>query len=51
MQTACMRALHPPVGMNDAAFVAPAEALDLPLVTTDRAVARTHGLSAVVLAP
>jgi predicted nucleic acid-binding protein len=39
--------VHPP----DSAFVALAEALDAPLVTTDRRLARSHGHRAEIVAP
>ncbi len=39
------------VVVGDACFVALAEALDAPLVTTDRRLARTHGHQATVIAP
>jgi predicted nucleic acid-binding protein len=43
--------LHPSVQAADALFVALAEALDLPLVTTDRRLARAPGPRVPVLAP
>jgi predicted nucleic acid-binding protein len=39
--------LHPP----DSAYVALAEALDAPLVTTDIRLARSHGHAAVIVSP
>jgi predicted nucleic acid-binding protein len=39
------------VVVGDACFLALAEALDAPLVTTDRRLARTHGHQATVIAP
>jgi len=39
------------VATPDAAFVALAEVLDAPLVTTDQRLARSHGHSAVIIAP
>jgi predicted nucleic acid-binding protein len=39
--------VHPP----DSAFVALAEALDVPLVTTDSRLARSHGHAATIIAP
>jgi predicted nucleic acid-binding protein len=43
--------LHPSVTAPDAVFVALAEALDLPLVTTDRRLARARGPRIPILAP
>ena len=43
--------LRDTVSTPDAAFVALAEALDAPLVTTDRRLARSHGHNAVIIAP
>ena len=39
------------VSAPDSAYVALAEALAVPLVTTDRRLARTHGLDAEIIAP
>ena len=39
------------VSSPDAFFVALAEALDVPLVTTDLRLSRTHGLHATIIAP
>jgi predicted nucleic acid-binding protein len=43
--------LRETVTTPDAAFVALAEALDVPLVTTDRRLARSHGHTAAIVAP
>jgi predicted nucleic acid-binding protein len=43
--------LRDTVAAPDAAFVALAEALDAPLVTTDRRLARSHGHNASIVAP
>jgi predicted nucleic acid-binding protein len=43
--------LHPTVTVPDACFVALAEALDVPLVTTDLRLGRASGLRVPVLAP
>jgi len=43
-----LRASH---GAYDAAYVALAEVLDAPLVTTDRRLARSHGHDAVIVDP
>ena len=43
--------LHPAVTASDALFIALAEALNIPLVTTDRRLARAHGPRIPVLAP
>lgn len=43
--------LHPNVAAPDAVFVALAEALNLPLVTTDRRLARAPGPRIPILAP
>lgn len=43
--------LHPTVTAADACFVALAEALDVPLVTTDRRLARVQGARIAILAP
>lgn len=40
-------AVHPP----DSAFIALAEALDAPLLTTDPGLARTHGHGATIISP
>jgi predicted nucleic acid-binding protein len=39
------------LSMGDAIFVSLAEALGAPLVTTDRRLARTHGVEAEIVAP
>ena len=39
------------LSMGDAIFVSLAEALAAPLVTTDRRLARTHGVDAEIIAP
>lgn len=46
-----MWALRPAMTAADAAFVALAEALDAPLLTTDRRLARAHGHRARLLSP
>ena len=43
--------LHPTVTPADACFVALAEALDIPLVTTDRRLGRAAGLRIPILSP
>jgi predicted nucleic acid-binding protein len=43
--------LHPTVNTPDACFVALAEALNVPLVTTDRRLARARGPRIPILAP
>jgi predicted nucleic acid-binding protein len=43
--------LHASVTPADACFVALAEALNVPLITTDRRLARSHGLRVPVLSP
>jgi predicted nucleic acid-binding protein len=43
--------LHPTVTTADACFVALAEALNIPLVTTDRRLGRAAGLRIPILAP
>jgi predicted nucleic acid-binding protein len=43
--------LHPTVTPADACFVALAEALDMPLVTTDRRLGRASGLRVPIVAP
>ena len=43
--------LHPAITVSDAVFVALAEALDLPLVTTDRRLALAPGPRIPILAP
>ncbi len=43
--------LHPTVTVADACFVALAEALNIPLVTTDRRLGRAVGLRVPVIAP
>lgn len=46
-----MWALRIHVSPRDASFVALAEALNVPLVTTDLHVARTHGVHTTIVAP
>lgn len=43
--------LHPTVTVADACFVALAEALNIPLVTTDRRLGRAVGLRVPIIAP
>lgn len=43
--------LRASVTAGDAAYVALAEALDAPLLTTDRRLARSHGHGATIIAP
>ncbi len=43
--------LHPTVSTPDACFVALAEALNVPLVTTDRRLARARGARIPIIAP
>lgn len=46
-----MWSLHRHVSPTDASFVALAEALDAPLLTTDLRLARAHGHRAAIIAP
>lgn len=46
-----MWALREHVSARDASFVALAEALNAPLVTTDRRLSRAHGIRTTIIAP